>query len=208
MRCFRQNIQNLSVENNNQLFECILQAVHTRERRVKTVPCFCNHQTLYLRITTDLLRSKGEIIGLIAQITDISDATMLFIENKRLANQVTDLMNSFVEVMVTAIEENSSYNANHTKSMARYAADYLKWLEQQGTLTQYTEQNTAPFLMSVWLHDIGKLLVPKEVLDKPPRLGDCLKDVQHRIETAKLMLQIGSLKHPEQTADAQAQMQR
>lgn len=50
----------MSVEDNDQLFECILQAVHTRERRVKTVPCFCNHQTLYLRITTDLLRGMAE----------------------------------------------------------------------------------------------------------------------------------------------------
>ncbi len=185
-------------DNNDQLFESILVAVHTKQRSIKTVPYFYNHNTLYLRVTTDLLHSSGKITGVIAQITDITEATMLFIENKRLAGQVLDLMNSFVEVMVTAIEKKSTYNATHTKSMVRYAAKYLEWLAEQDRLTDYTAENTAPFLMSIWLHDIGKLLVPKEIMDKPTRLGDREKDVMHRIETAKLLLKIGMLSHPEQ----------
>ena len=192
-------------DNNDQLFESILVAVHTKQRSIKTVPYFYNHNTLYLRVTTDLLHSSGKITGVIAQITDITEATMLFIENKRLAGQVLDLMNSFVEVMVTAIEKKSTYNATHTKSMVRYAAKYLEWLAEQDRLTDYTAENTAPFLMSIWLHDIGKLLVPKEIMDKPTRLGDWEKDVMHRIETAKLLLKIGMLSHPEQQAALEEQ---
>ena len=108
-------------EKNDQLFECVLAAVHTKQRIVKTVPYFCNHQTTYLQIATDMLTIQGEHVGVILQISDITDATKLFIANKRLANQVMNLLNSIVEVMVTAIEENSTYNANHTKSMAHYA---------------------------------------------------------------------------------------
>ena len=189
-------------EDIDQLFECVLTAVHTKEKSVKTVPCFCNNHTTYLRITSDLLRIGSEQIGLLLQITDITDTTKLFITKKRLANQIMDLMNSFVEVMVTAIEEKSPYNANHTKSMAQYAANYLAWLSDQGRLTEYTSENTEPFLMSVWLHDIGKLLIPHDVMNKPTRLGSAEETVRHRIETAKLMLKIRSMQDPESAAEA------
>lgn len=195
-------------ENNDQLFECVLAAVHAKQKTVKTVPYFGSSQTTYLRITTDLLRLGGEQIGLILQITDITEVTQLFITKKRLANQIMGLMNSFVEVMVTAIEGNSIYNANHTKSMVRYAENYLEWLSAQGRLTAYTAENTAPFLMSVWLHDIGKLLVPHEIMDKKTRLGKAEETVRHRIETAQLMLKIESLTHPEKQAETAAQSRK
>ncbi|MBR4626947.1 MAG: PAS domain S-box protein [Ruminococcus sp.] len=193
---------------NDALFADLQKAVEQKKKTVKTVPYFRDDDMYYLRITADILCSEGEQIGIVAQITDITEATMLFIANKRLANQVTNLMNSFVEVMVTAIEEKSSYNANHTKSMVRYAKRYLAWLEQKGTLSQFTSENTAPLLMSIWLHDIGKLLVPPEVMDKPTRLGSAEKDIRHRIETARLMLQIKALKYPESSAEFQLQSER
>ena len=195
-------------EENDTLFADLQEAVEQKKKVVKTVPYFRDDEMYYLRITADLLCIDGEQIGMIAQITDITEATMLFIANKRLANQVTNLMNSFVEVMVTAIEEKSSYNANHTKSMVRYAKRYLAWLGQQGTLTQFTSENTAPLLMSIWLHDIGKLLVPPEIMDKPTRLGSAEKDIRHRIETTRLMLQIKALQNPENAADYQSQREQ
>lgn len=201
-----QSVRSLTeqAEENDTFFSDMLEAVTKQEKNVKTVPYFREDEMFYLRITTDLLCSDGNRIGMIAQITDITEATMLFIANKRLANQVMNLMNSFVEVMVTAIEEKSSYNANHTKSMVRYASNYLAWLADQGKLTDFTSENTAPFLMSVWLHDIGKLIVPPEVMDKPTRLGNAEKDVRHRIETAKLMLRIAALEHPDSAAETAA----
>ena len=193
--------QNVSVlmkqaEENDTFFADILESVREQKKIVKTVPYFRGEEMLYLRITTNLMQCGGEEAGIIAEITDITEATMLFIANKRLANQVMNLMNSFVEVMVTAIEEKSTYNANHTKSMVRYAAKYLDWLSDQGKLTDFTSENTAPLIMSVWLHDIGKLLVPQEILDKPTRLGNAEKDIRHRIETARLMLRIEALQNP------------
>ena len=195
-------------EENDTLFADLQEAVSQKQKAVKTVPYFRDDEMYYLRITADLLCSEGKQIGMIVQITDITEATMLFIANKRLANQVTNLMNSFVEVMVTAIEEKSAYNANHTKSMVRYAKRYLAWLEKQGTLTQFTSENTAPLLMSIWLHDIGKLLVPPEVMDKPSRLGSAETVIRHRIETTRLMLQIKTLQNPENTAEFRFQQEQ
>ena len=190
---------------NDELFELILQAVYTKNKIVKTLPCFRGEETLYLRITTDFLTHGDEKIGVIAQLSDITEGTMLFIANKRLANQITELMHSFVEIMVTAIDEKSPYNANHTKSMVKYAKRYLRWLDEQGILNDFTSENTSPLLMSIWLHDIGKLLVPPEVMDKPTRLGNAEMDILHRIETALLMLKLKSLTEPEQASQWQKQ---
>ena len=157
-----------------------------KNKIVKTLPCFRGEETLYLRITTDFLTHGDEKIGVIAQLSDITEGTMLFIANKRLANQITELMHSFVEIMVTAIDEKSPYNANHTKSMVKYAKRYLCWLDEQGILNDFTSENTSPLLMSIWLHDIGKLLVPPEVMDKPTRLGNAEMDILHRIKSCIL----------------------
>ncbi|MCR4934544.1 MAG: hypothetical protein K6A29_10130, partial [Lachnospiraceae bacterium] len=52
------------------------------------------------------------------------------------------------------------------------------------------------FLMSIWLHDIGKLIVPLEVLDKPDRLGTLKPGIKSKIEIASLKEEILSLKDP------------
>lgn len=188
-----------SFEENDEFFQLLLDTVYTRQQFIKTVPFFRNKVLCYLRVTTSFLISGGEKIALIAVISDNTKPVELFIHNKRLAAQVIGLMNSFVQVMVTETEARSPYNANHTKKMVRYAERYLEWLTAQGKLTDYTSENTAPFLMSIWLHDIGKLLVPQELLDKPDRLGTRLPRVQHRIETAKLMLRLKTYEEPENT---------
>ena len=193
-------------DDDNTLLASICEMVSRKQKTVKNVPCFRGEAVQYFRITAMCVQSGGDRHDVLVQITDITDATLMFIANKRLANQVTNLMHSFVEVMVTAIEERSAYNANHTKSMVRYARRYLEWLAAQGKLTQYTAEHMEPFLMSVWLHDIGKLLVPPEILDKPTRLGSALKDVQHRIETGRLMLEIRMLREPERAAEQRTQI--
>ncbi|MBQ8078561.1 MAG: PAS domain-containing protein [Oscillospiraceae bacterium] len=181
------------------LFEPLLAAVGSRQKLTKTIPILRDDGLRYLQITTDFLMQGEEKIGVIVQICDVTDSAGLFIANKRLADQVVNLMNSFVEVMVTAIDGSSPYNANHTKSMVAYARRYLDWLGKQGELPEMVAANSEPFLMSVWLHDIGKLLIPYEIMDKPNRLGSALTEILHRVEVGRLMLRIGMLTHPEQT---------
>ncbi|MCR4644363.1 MAG: PAS domain S-box protein [Oscillospiraceae bacterium] len=193
-----------STDANDELFELILQAVYTKNKVEKTIPYLRDGETLYLRITTDFLTNGTEKVGVIAHLIDITEAATLFIANQQLTKQITDLMDSFVKVMVTAIDEKSPYNAHHTKNMVQYAKRYLNYLSGQGTLAKHTAENTSPLLMSIWLHDIGKLLVPPEIMDKPTRLGAAEKDVLHRIETALLMLNLRSLTCPSEAAQCQS----
>lgn len=178
---------------NDEFFDMLLDTVYTKKKNSRILPFITENALKYFSVSTSFLINEEKKTALIAFISDQTETADLFISTKRLGNQVVNLMNSFVEVMVTEFEEQSVYNANHTKSMVNYASAYLKWLDSRNMLTTYTMENTAPFLMSVWLHDVGKLLVPKEILDKPTRLGHSADNVKHRIEIAELMLKIRQL---------------
>ena len=178
----------LEIEANDEFFELLLNAVYEKKKISRTVSFHTGTALKYLKVTTTLLIEDGTDTALIAVISDQTETTNLIRKNQSLATQITALMNSFVEVMVTAIEEKSAYNANHTRNMVKYMTRYLEWLSSHGELTDKTSENTAPLIMSVWLHDIGKLLVPQEVMDKPSRLGASLVTVKHKLEIARLML--------------------
>ena len=47
------------------------------------------------------------------------------------SHQIQHMLNSFVQVMTTAIDERTPYNANHTKTMVQYAGRFIDWLNDQ-----------------------------------------------------------------------------
>ena len=137
-------------------------------------------------------------------ITALSSLAAISMNNSRLAKSVNDILHSFVTVMVDAVDARSAYNANHTKSMVQYASRFLSWLDETEAPFRVPEEEKDPFLMSVWLHDIGKLVIPLEVMDKATRLGDKEERVMHRIETASLMEKIRGLTATAEAEDAAA----
>lgn len=132
-----------------------------------------------------------DIIAALASLAAVS------LTNRRLSQQVLDTLHSFVEVMVEAIDTRSSYNANHTKSMVSYARKFLDYIGKNHDNRVLTDEEADSFLMSVWLHDIGKLVIPLEVMDKATRLGDKKEKVKSRVTVACLMEEIEGLKNPE-----------
>ncbi len=133
-----------------------------------------------------------EIVQALASLAAVS------INNHKLAQEINDLLHSFVQVMVDAIDTRSSYNATHTRSMVRYGGRFLDWLKESGNKWDFNEDQRDAFLMSVWLHDIGKLLVPANVLDKPDRLAGIRDAIKNRIDIGCLMEKIRALENPTQ----------
>ena len=109
------------------------------------------------------------------------------LRNTLLQEAVLNIMHSFVGVMVDAIDARSPYNANHTRSMVRYAEKFLQWLDADDHGFRIAPEYHDAFLMSVWLHDIGKLIIPLHIMDKPTRLGAHRESLMYRIEVARLM---------------------
>lgn len=129
------------------------------------------------------------------------------LNNALLQQAVSDILHSFVSVMVDAIDARSPFNANHTRSMVRYASRFLDWLEQADRGVSFSPEEKDPFLMSVWLHDLGKLVIPLELLDKSTRLGALEGPLLARIDIARLMEKLRGLEHPEEARDAERDLE-
>ena len=154
----------------------VLQLINAQDHDGRTIP---------------FKKEYEEVISALGSLAAVS------LNNHRLAEEVNILLHSFVEVMVDAIDARSSYNANHTRSMVGYASKFVDWLRARGDEWKFTDESKDAFLMSIWLHDIGKLIVPLEVLDKPDRLGALKAGLKSKVEIACLKEKILSLEHPE-----------
>ena len=100
--------------------------------------------------------------------------------NRNYASEMTELLDSVVRGMSAAIDARSSYNANHTRNMVIYAERFVEWLNRNKESFHFDDIRRRQFIMSVWLHDIGKLVVPLEVMDKETRLGPKIDVIRSR----------------------------
>ncbi len=126
-------------------------------------------------------------------VTALASQAAISLTNMQYAEQITELMDSLVGALSTAIDQRTPYNANHTRNMVKYAARFLDWLERTGNDWSFDTDRRRSFLLSVWLHDVGKLVVPLEVMDKATRLGPALERVESRFAIMALLDRIALL---------------
>lgn len=97
------------------------------------------------------------------------------IQNAWYIRQIKELFRSFVKAMSQAVDERSRYTGNHTRRMAACGDRFLTWLnrqaEERGQPAPFSPERREEVLMSVWLHDVGKIATPLEVMDKAARLS-------------------------------------
>ena len=177
---------------NDEFNQTVLDAIYDPEvKHTSLAPYDTGAETRRLSVLTSLLKRGGEKAGVIVVISDITELAELKI---RYAEQITVLLDSMVRALSTAIDERSPYNANHTRNMVRMGEAFLNWLERQEQHPlRFDEQRRRAFLMSVWLHDVGKLAVPLEIMDKATRLGPNLERVEARFEKIHLLDRVAAL---------------
>ncbi len=126
-------------------------------------------------------------------VSAVASQTAISLTNMRYAEQITDLLDSLVSALSTAIDRRTPYNANHTRNMVHYGEAFLNWLDRADVSWKFSADDRRAFLMSVWLHDVGKLVVPLEVMDKESRLGSSLERVENRFTMMLLLDKIALL---------------
>ena len=143
------------------------------------------------------LSGKGEIVPfdkedeLIISAVALQAATSL--TNIHYAVQISQLLDSLVKSLSTAVDERSAYTGSHTRHMVQIAEHFLDWLEKTNNDWNFDNDKRNAFLMSVWLHDIGKLAIPLEVMDKATRLGSLLPELEERLRVIGLLDRIAML---------------
>ncbi len=132
---------------------------------------------------------------MILALESVASQAAVAIQNVRYMKEIRELFQSFVRVMSTAIDERSPYNANHSRRMAQMCGHFLKFLNRRAREREetppFSTQHMEELIMSAWLHDIGKVTTPLEVMDKSERLSELQKEkIRHRMETIRLLAKI------------------
>lgn len=138
----------------------------------------------------NIISFSEEMVLLVESVASMSAIT---IQNVRYINDIQALFHSFVQVMSSAVDERTPYNGSHTRHMAAYGDRFIDYINANGGY-HYTPAQKEEILMSVWLHDIGKLVTPLEVMNKAARLlPEQLTEFTHRMEIIKLRGEIDCL---------------
>lgn len=130
-------------------------------------------------------------------ILAFASQTAIVLSNMRYQEELKDQMWSFTEAMAEAIDARTPYNASHTRNVAKYCGmivDYINELHDKGETTDYFDVNRKEQLvMGALLHDIGKMVIPLEVMNKESRLGGREKEIASRLENYKLRAKVSLL---------------
>ena len=145
-------------------------------------------------------------------IESLASLAAVSITNMNHIEEIKGLFESFVSVVSTAIDERSPYNANHTKNMARYGQNFIAYvnrLYKEGkTGYFFTENSASQLILSIWLHDIGKLVTPLSVMNKETRLGRYYEPLMQKLEKIMLLNKIrlleGEVSEAEYNAEKKA----
>lgn len=126
-------------------------------------------------------------------VESVASQAAITIQNVRYVREIRELLHSFVRVMSSAIDERTPYNASHARHMAECGGRFADYLGRCGQ-KKFSEDEKEEFLMSILLHDIGKLVTPLEVMNKAKRLfPKQYAAFLHRMEVVRLTARIDRL---------------
>lgn len=130
-------------------------------------------------------------------VKSLASQAGIAVENMQYVEEIKQFFESFVKVMATTIDERTPYNANHSKNIAHLIskfANHLNSIDYGSYKNTFFDVNKINELVTTaWLHDIGKIAVPIEVLDKPTRLGDSINNLMLRLDLIEAKLRLNYL---------------
>lgn len=125
-------------------------------------------------------------------VMTLSSQAGIALENMQYVDEIRALFDSFVAVLVTAIDERTPYNANHSRNVAIFTERFARAVNahKEGPYGDFTfeEEHVRTLVMAAWLHDIGKVTVPESVMNKPTRLSTDIEFVENRLKLIKALI--------------------
>lgn len=155
----------IPIENSEKELLGVLQLINAQDEDGNVIPF--DHQYHLI------IRSLGSMAAI--ELTNISHM-----------DELKTQLYSFVEAFATAIDERIPYNGSHTRKVAEYAgilADYITKKHEAGECEEYfDEHHKEQIVLAALLHDIGKMIIPIKVLNRPTRLDKEIYQIEKRFE--------------------------
>ena len=111
--------------------------------------------------------------------------------------QMRNMLFSMSEAMAEAIEGRTPYNANHTKNVAQRCLEMIDFINkkhrEKKTDMFFSGNDKQQLYLAAMLHDVGKMVVPLKIMDKPTKLGSKEKELRSRLEIISLRIENDAL---------------
>ncbi len=164
---------------------------------VITIPAYVLLATLIFNATSYKINLLAVPAGVL--LAFLASLLLKYIDmQKKRMYEMRDMLFSMAEAMAETIEGRTPYNANHTKNVAKRCIEMLDFINQKHrdkkTQLYFTEDDKRQLYLAAMLHDVGKMDIPLEVMDKSTKLGSREKDVRSRMEIISLKLENDALK--------------
>ncbi len=105
------------------------------------------------------------------------------ITNVKLIGDMERLFESFVQVMATAIDEKSPVTGGHIRRVANLtvlmAEEIHNVTEGPFKNIRYTQEQLYEIKVAGWMHDIGKVTTPVEIIEKSKKLQTIFDRIHH-----------------------------
>jgi HD-GYP domain-containing protein (c-di-GMP phosphodiesterase class II)/ribonuclease BN (tRNA processing enzyme) len=142
----------------------------------------------------------------------ITSQAAVALTNINYSRQIVELLYGFVRSTITGIDERSPYNANHTRNMVDYGKNFLRYEAEIKGPYAVNLSSQEEITFAIWLHDLGKIATPLEIMDKAERLTEGQKkDISHRFEKMELLLELQAARNEisaEECAAMRAQLRK
>jgi HD-GYP domain-containing protein (c-di-GMP phosphodiesterase class II) len=143
-----------------------------------------------LQLLNARLPETGEVVAFSTEYEDLiaslASQAAVALTNTQLILDLRNLLYSFVKSIAAAIDEKSPYTGGHINrvvDLSLMIANKIneteddKWKD-----VHFTEDELEELRLAAWMHDVGKITTPENVVDKSTKL-EGIVDRIHHIET-------------------------
>lgn len=192
-----QSLLVIPLENNEGELLGVLQLINATDEQGNVIPFDKQYEII--------IRSLGSMAAI--ELTNLS-----YME------ELKAQLHSFVEAFATAVDERTPYNGTHTRKVAEYAgllAEYIAKKHAAGECEEdFDEERKEKLFLAAQLHDIGKMIIPLQVMNRATRLDTDMERVESRFtllasyyEIDRLSGRITEEEYSAKTAELAAELQ-
>lgn len=159
-------------------------------------------------LTIPLIDKKDELIGVLQLINamdkdkniipfskevehiiySLSSQVAMILSNMLLTNDMEELLDSAINSLVNAIEAKTPFNALHTNTVTGLCDLFVDYLNKNSKEYKFSQEEKDVLHMAAQLHDVGKIGIDDNILNKPTRLALRIDYIRSRFENLKLQL--------------------
>ncbi|NOX24952.1 MAG: GAF domain-containing protein [Deltaproteobacteria bacterium] len=169
-----------------------------RSKSMLVIPLLDHEDTVIgvLQLLNAQDQKNGAIIDFSENEVDIvaslASQAAIAVTNVRLIRDLEELFNSFIQTIAAAIDEKSPYTSGHIRRVAKLsemlAAAINTAANGKYADTSFSADELQEISVAAWMHDVGKITTPEQVVDKSTKLEtifDRVEAVRYRVEILK-----------------------